>query len=74
MIIISQILLLVWANKMELYIVMAWGTDDIPIGIFDNLEAAKECAKRYNTSVYTMTLNEELKDKKDFFKKSERNK
>lgn len=45
-------------NKMEL----AWGTDDIPIGIFDDLELARDCAKRNN--------------KKDFFKnkKSERNK
>lgn len=61
---------------MELYIVMAWGTDDIPIGIFDDLKLARECAKRNNTAVYVMKLNEELKDKKDFFKnkKSERNK
>lgn len=63
---------------MEIYIVMSWGSDDIPIGIFDSLEAAKECAKRNNTSVYKMILNEELKNKKDFFegqiKKSERNK
>ena len=63
---------------MELYIVMAWGTDDIPIGIFDDVERAKDCAKRYNTSVYKMILNEELKNKKDFFegqiKKSGRNK
>ena len=60
---------------MELYIVMAWGTDDIPIGIFDDLELARDCAKRNNTAVYVMKLNEELKDKKDFFnnKKSERN-
>ena len=57
---------------------MAWGTDDIPIGIFDNMDAAQSCAKRYNTSVYKMILNEELKNKKDFFegqiKKSGRNK
>lgn len=63
---------------MELYVVMAWGTDDIPIGIFDNVDAAQDCAKRYNTSVYKMILNEELKNKKDFFegqiKKSGRNK
>lgn len=63
---------------MELYIVMAWGSDDIPIGIFDDVEVAKKCAKKYNTSVYTMTLNEELENKKDFFerqiKKSGRNK
>ena len=60
---------------MELYVVMAWGTDDIPIGIFDNVDAAQDCA---NTSVYKMMLNEELKNKKDFFegqiKKSGRNK
>lgn len=57
---------------------MAWGSDDIPIGIFDDVEVAKKCAKKYNTSVYTMTLNEELENKKDFFerqiKKSGRNK
>ena len=57
---------------------MAWGTDDIPIGIFDNVDAAQDYAKRYNTSVYKMILNEELKNKKDFFegqiKKSGRNK
>lgn len=54
---------------------MAWGTDDIPIGIFDSVAAAQDCA---NTSVYKMILNEELKNKKDFFegqiKKSGRNK
>lgn len=63
---------------MELYIVMAWGVDDIPIGIFDSADKATECAKRNNTAVYVMKLNEELKDKKDFFsgqlKKSGRNK
>ena len=57
---------------------MAWGTDDIPIGIFDNVDAAQSCAKRYNTSDYNMILNEELKNNKDFFegqiKKSGRNK
>lgn len=63
---------------MELYIVMAWGSDDIPIGIFDDLKKARECAKRNNTSVYKMILNEELENKKDFFegqiKKTGRNK
>lgn len=61
---------------MIVYIVMSWGVDDIPIGIFDNYDLARECADKNNTGVYSMTINEEI-DKKDFFKtivKRERNK
>ena len=52
---------------MIVYIVMAWGTDDVPIGIFDNYELAEECAKRHSTGVYEMIINKEI-EKKDFFK------
>lgn len=31
---------------MKLYIVMSWGSDDVPIGIFDDIDKAKECAKK----------------------------
>lgn len=61
---------------MKVYIVMSWGVDDVPIGIFDDYELAKECAKRHSTGVYEMIINEEI-DKKEFFKqivKKERNK
>lgn len=56
-------------NNMKLYIVMSWGSDDVPIGIFDDINKAKECAKRNNTRVYTMNLNEELENKKKFFER-----
>ena len=55
---------------------MAWGTDDVPIGIFDNYKLARECANKNNTGVYEMTINEEI-EKKEFFHKivkKERNK
>ena len=61
---------------MTIYVVMSWGVDDVPIGIFDDYELAKECAKRHSTGVYKMIINEEI-EKKDFFKqivKKERNK
>lgn len=53
---------------MKVYVVMAWGVDDVPIGIFDNYELASECAKRNETGVYEMTINEEIVSK-DFFKR-----
>lgn len=61
---------------MIVYVVMAWGTDDVPIGIFDDYKLARECADRNNTGVYEMTINEEI-EKKEFFHKivkKERNK
>lgn len=53
---------------MKVYVVMSWGIDDVPIGIFDNYELAKECAERHGTGVYEMTINEEI-EKQDFFKR-----
>lgn len=53
---------------MKIYVVMSWGVDDVPIGIFDNYELAKECAERHSTGVYEMTINEEI-EKQDFFKR-----
>lgn len=53
---------------MKVYVVMSWGVDDVPIGIFDNYELAKECAERHGTGVYEMTINEEI-EKQDFFKR-----
>lgn len=59
---------------MIIYVVMSWGVDDVPIGIFDNYELAKECAERHSTGVYEMTINEEI-EKQEFFKRGkERNK
>ena len=52
---------------MTIYVVMSCGVDDVPIGIFDDYELTKECAKRHSTGVYKMIINEEI-DKKDFFK------
>lgn len=56
---------------MQLFIVMDWGSDDIPIGIFDDLKVAKDFAKEHGTSVYRMELNEKLDDKKEFFNRKE---
>ncbi|MBQ7275900.1 MAG: hypothetical protein IJS58_01495 [Bacilli bacterium] len=53
---------------MKVYVVMSWGVDDVPIGIFDDYELAKECAKRHSTGVYEMIINEEI-EKKEFFKR-----
>ena len=50
---------------MEIYVVMSWGSEDVPIGIFSDIKKAKECAKRNNTNVYVMNLNEELENKKE---------
>lgn len=61
---------------MIVYIVISWGVDDIPIGIFDDYKLAKKCAEENNTGVYEMTINEII-DRKEFFKrivKKERNK
>lgn len=61
---------------MKVYVVMSWGVDDVPIGIFDDYKLAEKCAKRHSTGVYEMIINEEI-EKKEFFKqivKKERNK
>lgn len=52
---------------MKVYVVMSWGVDDVPIGIFDDYKLAEECAKRHSTGVYEMIINEEI-EKKEFFK------